>query len=184
MTSHERLSAAVWCRSTQTCPVVSACHSPQETPCLKVARAHEGKLALCAEIEAIADALPRGPDHSACLRLADRLVPMLRQAHRYEEDVLFPAFEAGIANPAAETSIRRLKKEHVEDQCGAQDISEALMAIGHGAPIANPEAFGFMLRAFFETLRRHIAFEREHILPASLWPEAGRSLMPPPRRIH
>ena len=29
----------------------------------------------------------------------------------------------------------------------------------------NPEALGYMLRAFFDTTRRHIAFEREHILP-------------------
>lgn len=184
MTSHERLSAAAWCHSAQTCPVVSACRSPQETPCLKVARAHEDKLTACAEIEAIADALPRRPDQRACLSLAGRLVPMLRQAHRYEEDVLFPAFEAGVANPAAESSIRRLKKEHVEDRCGAQDISEALMAIGQGTPIANPEALGFMLRAFFETLRRHIAFEREHILSASRWPDADRGLIPASRHIH
>lgn len=29
----------------------------------------------------------------------------------------------------------------------------------------NAEAIGFMLRGFFEGLRRHIAFEREHVLP-------------------
>ena len=39
------------------------------------------------------------------------------------------------------------------------------MAIGHGAGVENPEAVGFMLRGLFETLRRHIAFEREHVLP-------------------
>lgn len=41
-----------------------------------------------------------------------------------------------------------------------------LFEIGHGAAIANPEALGFMLRAFFDSVRRHIAFEREHVLPA------------------
>ena len=40
-----------------------------------------------------------------------------------------------------------------------------LYGIGHGGEISNPEALGFMLRAFFDTVRRHMAFEREHMFP-------------------
>ena len=50
----------------------------------------------------------------------------------------------------------------------AESFSEALLAYGHGRQIENPEAFGYMLRAFFESLRRHIAFERDHMLPRVL----------------
>jgi hypothetical protein len=55
--------------------------------------------------------------------------------------------------------------EHVEDSVAAEDISETLLAHGHGKPIDNPEALGYMLRAMFEALRRHVAFEQDHVLP-------------------
>nr|WP_312891188.1 hypothetical protein [Mesorhizobium silamurunense] len=58
-------------------------------------------------------------------------------------------------------STRRLRAEHVEDQCFGDEVAETLVAIGHGDPIEPAEVVGFMLRGFFEGLRRHIAFERE-----------------------
>ncbi|WP_306283116.1 hypothetical protein [Mesorhizobium sp. LMG17149] len=58
-----------------------------------------------------------------------------------------------------------MRAEHVEDECFAAEVTEILLAIGHGETIDNAEAIGFMLRGFFEGLRRHIAFEREHVLP-------------------
>jgi hemerythrin-like domain-containing protein len=117
-------------------------------------------------MEAIADTLP-SVDRLECLQLANQLVPLLREAHRYEEDEVFPVFEraGGLGLVARIASVRRLKAEHIEDECAAQDLTELLLEIGHGGPIANPEALGFMLRAFFDTLRRHIAFEREHVVP-------------------
>lgn len=129
-------------------------------------RAHSDKLRLCSAIEDIADQLPANVDRLRCLAVANTLVPLLRSIHRYEEDVVFAAFECanGIGGTAAHT-IERLRAEHVEDACLADEITEALLAIGHGARPANPEALGYMLRAFFETVRRHVAFEREHILP-------------------
>jgi len=135
-------------------------------PCRDIADAHRRKLDICDRIEAIADALP-SVDPVLCLQVANELVPLLREAHRYEEEEVFPIFEksGGIAVTARLESVRRLKAEHVEDECAAQDLTEVLMEIGHGGLIANPEALGFMLRAFFDTLRRHIAFEREHVVP-------------------
>lgn len=163
---------AGWCGRPEACPVASACGWEGKVPCLDVGRAHEEKLRLCESLEALADALPSRVDRLACLRVANMLVPRLRDSHRYEEDIVFPAFEKGSADAAAgATSVRRLRTEHVEDECAAQDITDALLAIGHGGPVDNPEALGFMLRGFFETLRRHIAFEREHILPVTALPQ-------------
>ena len=133
-------------------------------PALIMQRVHESKLALCAALEAIADALPGGVRRAECLRIASLLVPLLRQAHAYEDDVIFPAFAA--VAPDADQTIYRLRVEHVEDESFAYEVTEILLAVGHGEPIANAEAMGFMLRGLFETLRRHIAFEREHVLPA------------------
>ncbi|MBN9256312.1 MULTISPECIES: hemerythrin domain-containing protein [unclassified Mesorhizobium] len=130
---------------------------------LLVARAHERKLRLCDALEAIADDLPSRVDPLLCLDVASSLLPMLRASHHFEEEIVFPAFAQ---TEQRERIVARLRAEHLEDECLAEDLSEALLAHGHGGPIANPEAFGYMLRAFFEALRRHIAFERDHLLPA------------------
>ena len=154
------------CDTPETCPASALCLPGQSVPCLDMGRAHDEALLLCDELERIADGLPHKVERTLCLSIARRIVPMLKESHTYEEAVVFPAFAAAAAQPAVgDASVRRLKAEHVEDECAAQDLADILFAIGHGSPIDNPEALGFMLRAFFETMRRHIAFEREHVMP-------------------
>jgi Hemerythrin HHE cation binding domain len=156
------------CGTADACPVAGACACGAEghVPCRDIAEAHHRKLEFCDQMEAIADALP-WVDRLQCLQVANQLVPLLREAHRYEEEEVFPVFEraGGLGLMARIASVRRLKAEHIEDECAAQDLTELLLEIGHGRPIANPEALGFMLRAFFDSLKRHIAFEREHVVP-------------------
>jgi hypothetical protein len=152
--------------------VASACGEGGCVPCLDIVRAHEEKLRLCDALEAVADGLPSCVDRFMCLQVANELLPLLRDSHRYEEESIFPAFEGfGPGKMTRASSVRRLKAEHVEDECAAQDLTDVLLEIGHGGRIANPEALGFMLRAFFETMRRHVAFEREHVLPAVVAPK-------------
>jgi hypothetical protein len=134
-------------------------------------RGHLEKLQLCDSLEGIADNLPR-VDRLACLAAANAIVPLLREVHRYEETLIFPAYEAAMASKDSKdskdskpASTRRLRVEHVEDECFACEVTEILLRIGHGGTVENPETLGFMLRGFFESLRRHIAFEREHVLP-------------------
>lgn len=145
------------------CQVGSACSPGRFIPCVDMARAHAQKLNLCDQLEAIADDLPSRVDRLQCLAVASSLVPLLHACHHFEEEVVFPAFAQ---SPGGDKIVARLTAEHVEDECAAEDLSEALLAHGHGQPIENPEAFGYMLRALFESMRRHIAFERDHILPA------------------
>ncbi|MFN3546346.1 MAG: hemerythrin domain-containing protein [Mesorhizobium sp.] len=155
------------CEVPQTCPVSGACGHDGLVPCVEMTNAHHSKLRLCEALEEIADRLPGDIDRFRCLEIASSLVPLLRRCHEYEEEVVYPAFEvAQMRGSGAAATVRRLKTEHLEDECAAQDLSEVLLAIGHGDPIDNPEAVGFMLRAFFEAVRRHVAFERDHVLPA------------------
>jgi len=135
-------------------------HSPAD-----MRRAHMQKLALCLMLEGIADDLPSRVDRLQCLAVAADLLPLLRECHRFEEEVVFPAF---MLRTGEGDTVARLKLEHLEDESAAADLSEALLAYGHGRSIENPEAFGYMLRAFFEAMRRHIAFERDHVLPEVL----------------
>jgi hypothetical protein len=154
------------CEAPETCPLVAGCSFTAGSPCHGLTAIHARKLALCAALEAVADTLPSSLDRLECLRIASDLVPLLRQGHRYEEDLIFPLFVGSDTRAGARlASVARLRAEHVEDECAAQDLTDALMQVGHGGLPDNPEAFGFMLRAFFEAIRRHIAFEREHVLP-------------------
>jgi len=133
-------------------------------PAAVMKRAHCEKLRLCEALEELADSLPGQVDPLKCIGIASTLVPLLRSVHQYEEEIIYPAYEAAVGSSAGQTS-SRLRAEHLEDQCFADEVTEVLMAIGHGKAIENAEVVGFMLRGLFETIRRHVAFESEHILP-------------------
>ncbi|WP_027168933.1 hemerythrin domain-containing protein [Mesorhizobium sp. WSM3224] len=144
-------------------PFVEGCvHGSR--PCRDVCLWHDRKLRICDELEAIADQLPR-VDRLKCLLTANALVPLLRMSHSCEEQHVFPAFASGASGGERAASINRLRAEHIEDEDAAQDLTDALLTVGYREAVANPEALGFMLRAFFCASRRHVAFEREHILP-------------------
>lgn len=159
-------SRPVLCLVRDACPVAPGCTPRQSAPCDGIETRHAVKLEICNVLEAIADALPDAVNPGTCLWVAANLVPAIRDAQAFEEAVIYPAYERS-AGPAEERrqSLRRLRAEHVEDEALAEELTEVLLGIGHGDEVDNPEALGFMLRTFFETTRRHIAFEREHVIP-------------------
>jgi hypothetical protein len=150
------------CAQTGECQIQGACVPARFVPCIDITTVHAQKLKLCDALEAIADALPSRLDRLQCLAVASSLVPLLRECHRFEEEHVFPVFAR---RRGGGEIVARLKAEHLEDDCAAEDLSEALLGYGHGRPVENPEAFGYMLRALFGAMRRHIAFERDHLLP-------------------
>lgn len=127
-------------------------------------RAHGEQLALCRELEDIADSLPASINRQKCIYAAKALGPLIKGIHHYEETVLFPMSQR---DPDAavhlESTLERLKFEHCEDECFAEELTDALLKLGSGERV-NMEAVGYMLRGFFEGMRRHIAFEQEHLL--------------------
>lgn len=123
-------------------------------------RAHKEQLALCLELEEIADSLPSNINRQKCLYAAKALGPVIRGAHHYEETVLFPWLEHHASLRASSETLERLRYEHFEDECFAEELTDALLKVGSGNPV-NMEAVGYMLRGFFEATRRHIAFESD-----------------------
>ncbi len=120
------------------------------------------QLSLCIVLEEIADSLPERVDAAVCKHVAKTLPLIIEGAHRYEEDVIFPLLEKSkISSVDLKTTIKRLKIEHLGDKCFAEELSEVLASYGKGMPNLAAEATGYMLRGFFEALRRHIAFEAE-----------------------
>lgn len=125
--------------------------------------AHAEQLALCDELEEIADSLPSNINKQKCIYAAKTLVPMIQALHRYEETVLFPRVQQKNAVADSGETLSRLRYEHLEDEGYAEELTETLLKLGSSDPV-NIEAVGYMLRGFFEGMRRHIAFEQAHLL--------------------
>ena len=128
-------------------------------------KAHDAQLTLCTALEEIADSLPANINRQKCIYAAKSLIPLINGIHRYEEDTLFPLLEQARADDSTRVeAIARLKFEHVEDECFAEELTDTLNRLGRGDATVNAEAAGYMLRGFFESLRRHIAFEQQFML--------------------
>ncbi len=127
--------------------------------------AYQEQLALCQQLEEIADSLPNNINRQQCLFAAKALGPLIQGVHHYEEKVLFPWLETVLtARPELVETLNRLKFEHCEDECFSEELVDTLTRLGANDRTVNIEATGYMLRGFFEGIRRHIAFEKEHLL--------------------
>lgn len=125
----------------------------------------KGMLKLCNALETIADTLPNQVDRQLCRNVARLISPVVDAAHTFEENVLFPVLEPQIqANKALAQTVRRLKDEHHEDEDFAHEISESLERLSYGQEVDTGQ-LSYMLRGFFEGMRRHIACEKEFIFP-------------------
>ncbi|BCH25289.1 hemerythrin domain-containing protein [Mesorhizobium sp. L-8-3] len=133
-------------------------------PLILLRNVHAAKLALCDRLEAIADRLPADVSGSECEAAARTVVPLLENAHRFEEGVVFPLCERlSPGSLAVAGSLDRLAGEHREDASYGEEVAEALLQVGDARPMPGAEALGFMLRGFFGSLRRHIAFEQDFV---------------------
>lgn len=127
---------------------------------------HKAQLALCDRLEKLADGLPDQFDAQAALHVARQILPLIRRAHIFEEETVFGVLvRLPLEGASIRHSLERLKFEHWEDEASAEDLAEALIAFVTGPGIVAADKLGYMLRGFFDNLRRHIAFEAEHIAP-------------------
>ncbi len=121
---------------------------------------------VCDELEALADRLPDSVDSQSCLRTAQQILPIVKTAHDFEDNILFPMLEAQIPYlMEMKGTIERLRFEHWGDQEFAEDVRHALREFVRKREKANIDSLAWMLRGFFEGMRRHIAFDREYLLP-------------------
>lgn len=79
--------------------------------------------------------------------------------HRIEEEEIFPSLVPSGRSTSLSRTLDHLRTEHCEDECFAEELADALERVGDGR--IQPETLGYMLRGFFEAMRRHIKFERE-----------------------
>lgn len=129
-----------------------------------MAENHACLIAVCDALEAVADSLPNNVDRQQCLLLSRALGPLLFRTQELEEKQVFPAL-LRLERLELTGTIDRLRLEHQVDLCYAEEVQEMLKSYGEGRQEIAPDAAGFMLRGFFESMRRHIAFERELLAP-------------------
>ncbi|MEJ6782692.1 hemerythrin domain-containing protein [Aminobacter sp. Piv2-1] len=118
-------------------------------------RLYARALRVCDDLETVADTLPN-PDRRFCRRLAIELDTTVAVVNRREESDLFPL----LAEQAGAMVVARLREEHEQDHTATAEIVRALVSISRGRAIGSHEATGYMLRAYFLAVRRHIAFEQ------------------------
>ncbi len=118
---------------------------------------------LCERLEWLADSLPARIDTYAAKILADRLVPTLKSCHQIEETRIFPVLM--IMGTPETPILDRLRKEHLEDEDLAAEVRDAVNAIITRKTRTESELVGYMLRCLFVSVQRHMAFERDHMLP-------------------
>ncbi len=117
-------------------------------------------------LESIADSLPEDTDSQVILSLSRKIFPTVKTAHEFEEQRLFTLLEHKLGNgEELSRNLERLQFEHLEDESYAEEVADSLMGYVTDPKSQNPDALSYMLRGFFEGVRRHIAFEAEHILP-------------------
>lgn len=111
--------------------------------------AHARLRAVCARLEAYADALPVRPADAEAHAVCRDLRAVLVSYPRDEDAVIDSLVEDTRTDPLTAAVVKRLRARHASDAIQADDILAALS--GDTVPCA--EALGYMLRSFFEGCR-------------------------------
>lgn len=130
-----------------------------------LSRHFQSQLGLCAALEDIADSLPHDVNKQKCMLAAQSIPAIVKAAHEFEERFLYPSLKTREPTPVSlPLNLERLCAEHCEDESFGDEVADALQELAEGQ-LQNVDKLSYMLRGFFEGMRRHIAFEQEHLLP-------------------
>lgn len=119
------------------------------------------QLALCDSLEKIADDLPDNYDNQECLHVSARIYATIKSAHKFEEEELFPVLKLMHDHNDIDETLQQLHSDHWEDESYAYELQGALYSLITEPEKANKTALAYMLRGFFDNLRRHIAVEKQ-----------------------
>jgi hemerythrin-like domain-containing protein len=118
---------------------------------------HKAQRALADLLETVADSLPDKVNQASASLAASLLRDSQQRRSALEEEGLFPLIERRAADGAPLRRAILLARRDYRDCAGrAIELAEELDSLAETGQAANAEALGFMLRAFFEGLRRHL----------------------------
>lgn len=124
---------------------------------------------LCDLLEDIADALPETQNRLVVVPVIDMLRNTMGLHRALQEGFFLPLLKKRCSeSDSAESLCAQIETEHTSDEALALDIAEQLEeAIGIGR-FRNPNMLGYMLYAYFEGRRRHLAWEETVLFPLAL----------------
>lgn len=128
-------------------PSRGACSAFDQDECCTLSQTHEADIALCNDLERLADLLPVLPAAAELRRLTERLERASRRWERRDEAKLLEACDAA-----------RLCRQM--DAVHAEDVIEALWGEWQSRRGGNVDRLAYMLRSLFDGRRRAIAIER------------------------
>jgi len=129
---------------------------------------HALQLELCDLLESIADDLPAKLEPALAVIAISILKGSVKAHTKFEEDALFPLLRERLSsNDTVVQALSCLSQEHERDEDIADELVEALTDALQSSVPQNPETLGYILRGYFESQRRHIAWEDSVILPAA-----------------
>lgn len=131
-----------------------------------LASLHVEILQACDRLELICDSLPRAFSRVDCLEMAlwlDETFPVL--VRREEETLARVIGTVDLNHDAA--AAKMSQRDHRADMAYAIELAEALTHFARKEQAAAVDTIGYMARAFFELVRRHVAYEDELIARAT-----------------
>jgi hemerythrin-like domain-containing protein len=138
----------------------------RDDPLAYLAYDHKAQRALADLLESVADSLPDGVNQASVALAASLLRDSVVRRATLEEAALFPLIEAQAADGSPVRRAVVLARREQRDCAGrAIELAEELDQLAQTGRARNPDALGFMLRAYFDGLRRHLDWIDVAILP-------------------
>ena len=126
---------------------------------------HKAQRGLADLLERIADSLPDEVSRAEAALAARQLRTLHARHAEIEDKCVFPLLESRCDGEVTRRAIAIARREHDDAEGRAIELAEALDALVETGRAANAEGLGFMLRAFFDGLRRHLDWVDAAILP-------------------
>lgn len=142
------------------------CRSPD--PIALIAEEHALQRELCDLLEALADGLPHSLDKAIAVIAVSILEGSVPRHIRLEEEALFPILRSRIASDdPLWAALDCLEDEHERDGAALVELTDALKTAAAEGRATNPDMLGYLLRGYFDSQRRHIAWEDRVVLPVA-----------------
>jgi hypothetical protein len=141
-------------------PFVRRWHVIHEIDFARLIADHAHLRTVCDQLEACGDTLPDRPTDADADAVCRNLRAVVVSHPREENAVIDALFARELDDPLTAALVGRIRARHLSDAIHADDILAALS--GASKPCA--EAFGYMLRGFFDGCRRAMDFTELAIL--------------------
>jgi hemerythrin-like domain-containing protein len=137
-------------------------------PLSLVAEDNALRLDLCDLLEHIADGLPENAAPQLALLACAAIERGWANHVAFEEEALFPILHRyRDSDPDLVAGLDQLAFEHASDVGLHLEIVDALHDLARGGPPGNPDMVGYLLRAHFVPMRRHVLWENAFLIPAA-----------------